>query len=52
MLEKYEVCCDLFHGFDRSVWKTGTLEERLRLLPVVQDTSWPWKTARTASSRP
>jgi type I restriction enzyme R subunit len=24
MLEKYEVCCDLFHGFDRSAWITGT----------------------------
>ena len=23
MLVKYEVCCDLFHGFDRSVWIDG-----------------------------
>src|SRR5205823_5075109 len=23
MLEKYEVCCGLFHGFDRSVWLFG-----------------------------
>lgn len=33
MLEKYEVCCDLFHGFDWSSWKSGTPEERLKLLP-------------------
>lgn len=32
MLEKYEVCCDLFHGFDWSPWKSGTSEERLKLL--------------------
>ena len=24
MLEKYEVCCGLFHGFDWSRWTTGT----------------------------
>lgn len=34
MQEKYEVCCDLFHGFDWSGWKTGTPEERLALLPA------------------
>jgi type I restriction enzyme R subunit len=28
MLEKYEVCCGLFHGFDRSTWVTGTPAER------------------------
>lgn len=37
MQEKYEVCCDLFHGFDRSIWKTGTPEERLALLPAAQE---------------
>ncbi len=34
MQEKYEICCDLFHGFDWSAWKTGTPEERLALLPA------------------
>ena len=34
MLEKYEVCCGLFHGFDRSAWETGSPAERLRLLPA------------------
>ena len=37
MLEKYEVCCDLFHGFDRSKWSTGTPQERLALLPAAQE---------------
>ena len=34
MLEKYEVCCGLFHGFDRSVWTTGSPADRLSLLPA------------------
>ncbi len=37
MLEKYEVCCDLFHGFDWSRWKTGTPEEWLSLIPAAQE---------------
>jgi len=37
MLEKYEVCCGLFHGFDRSKWTTGTPAERLSLLPAAQE---------------
>ena len=37
MLEKYEVCCGLFHGFDRSRWTTGTPAERLALLPAAQE---------------
>src|SRR3989442_540090 len=37
MLEKYEVCCGLFHGFDWSKWVTGTPEERLSLLPAAQE---------------
>ncbi len=32
MLEKYEVCCGLFHGFDYSVWIDGTPTERVSLL--------------------
>ena len=37
MLEKYEVCCALFHGFDRSKWTTGNPQERLGLLPPAQE---------------
>ena len=37
MLEKYEVCCGLFHGFDRSRWTAGTAGERLALLPAAQE---------------
>jgi type I restriction enzyme R subunit len=37
MLEKYEVCESLFHGFDRSKWFTGTPAERLGLLPAAQE---------------
>src|SRR6266436_5600960 len=37
MLEKYEVCCGLFHGFDRSKWMSGTPQERLGLLPPAQE---------------
>ena len=34
MLEKHEICCGLFHGFDRSKWITGTAQERVGLLPA------------------
>ena len=37
MLEKYEICCGLFHGFDWSKWVTGTPAERLGLLPPAQE---------------
>jgi type I restriction enzyme R subunit len=37
MLEKYEVCCALFHGFDRSCWTSGTPAERVALLPAAQE---------------
>ncbi len=37
MLEKYEVCCDLLHGFDRSAWIEGAAAERLGLLPAAQE---------------
>ena len=37
MREKYEVCCDLFHGFDRSKWIIGAPTERLALLPAAQE---------------
>ncbi len=37
MLEKYEICCGLLHGFDRTRWTTGTPQERLNLLPAAQE---------------
>ncbi len=37
MREKYEVCCGLFHGFDRSKWTSCTPQERLKLLPAAQE---------------
>ena len=37
MLEKYDICCGLFHGFDRSAWVTGRPQERLSLLPAAQE---------------
>ena len=37
MLEKYEICCGLFHGFDWSAWTAGTPQDRLSLLPAAQE---------------
>ena len=37
MLEKYEVCRDLFHGFDYSGWIDGMPSERVSLLPEAQE---------------
>ena len=37
MLEKYEVCLGLFHGFDWPVWLTGSAQDRLSLLPGAQE---------------
>jgi type I site-specific restriction-modification system R (restriction) subunit len=37
MLEKYEICCGLFHGFDRSLWTAGTAQQRLSLIPAGQE---------------
>ena len=34
MLEKYDVCRGLFHGFDWSLWTSGTPQQRLGLLPA------------------
>ena len=37
-LERYEVCEGLFHGFDWSVWTTGSdAQDRLNLLPPAQE---------------
>ncbi len=37
MQEKYEICCGLFHGFDRSGWIDGAPAKRLALLPAAQE---------------
>ncbi len=37
MLEKYEICCGLFHGFDWSKWKSSKPDERLSVLPAAQE---------------
>jgi type I restriction enzyme R subunit len=37
MLGRYEVCCDLFHGFDWSTWISGGPQARLAILPAAQD---------------
>ena len=37
MREKHEICCDLFHGFDRRKWIDGKPAERLALLPAAQE---------------
>ena len=37
MLEKYEICRGLFHGFDWSRWITGKPQERVAILPAAQE---------------
>ncbi len=37
MLEKYEVCRGLFHGFSWAKWVAGTPQEKLALLPLAQE---------------
>ena len=37
MIEKYEVCLGLFHGFDWTLWTTGAPQVRLSLLPAAQE---------------
>jgi type I restriction enzyme, R subunit len=37
MLEKYEVCCDMMHGFDWSRWTSPNAAHRIGLLPPAQE---------------
>lgn len=37
MLEKYEVCCGLFHGLNWSAWLTGTPHAQLNLLAAARE---------------
>ncbi len=37
MLEKYEICCGIFHAFDWVTWTSGKPADRLNLLPAAQE---------------
>ncbi|MFO1003851.1 MAG: DUF3387 domain-containing protein [Planctomycetaceae bacterium] len=37
MLEKFEIACDILHGFDWSLWATGTGTQKLSLIPAAQE---------------
>lgn len=37
MMEKYEICCSIFHGFDWSKWKTFSAKDQLSILPAAQN---------------
>jgi type I restriction enzyme, R subunit len=37
MLEKYEICLGVFHGFDRSKWTSGTATDQVALIPKAQE---------------
>jgi type I restriction enzyme R subunit len=37
MLEKHEVCCGIFHGFDWSLWNSGSPQQQLAVLPAAQE---------------
>jgi type I restriction enzyme R subunit len=37
MIEKYEVCCGIFHGFDWSPWKSGRAPHQVSLLASAQE---------------
>ncbi|MDD4540208.1 MAG: type I restriction endonuclease subunit R, partial [Lentisphaeria bacterium] len=37
MIERYEICRGIFHGFDWAIWTTGSPQERLSLLPAAQE---------------
>ncbi len=37
LLERYEICCGIFHGFDRAPWTSGDPQERLSVLAAAQE---------------
>lgn len=49
-LEKHEVCCGLFNGFDWSKWMTGDPEQQLGLPPAAQENVLARENAKTAVS--
>jgi len=36
MLERHEICCAIFHGFDWRTWTEGTPVQRVSILPAAQ----------------
>lgn len=36
MLERHEICCAIFHGFDWRTWTQGTPVQRVSILPAAQ----------------
>jgi len=40
MLEKFEICCGLFYGFDWAKWKSRNPQERLSILPAAKSISF------------
>ena len=51
MLEKVEVCRDLFHGFDYSLFLTGAAQERLDLLPPAREHILKQRTGSTGKGK-
>lgn len=37
MLEKYEICCNFFYGYDFTPWRTASEQERIRMLPAAME---------------
>ncbi len=37
MLARYEVCRDMFHGFDYTAYFTGSASEKMKMLPAAQE---------------
>lgn len=37
MMEKYEIVCDLFHGFNWQAWYSSSAKDRLNLIPQAQE---------------
>jgi len=37
MLERYEICCGIFHRFTWDAWKKGSPQARLSVLPAAQE---------------
>jgi type I restriction enzyme R subunit len=37
MLARYEVCRDMFHGFDYSAYPSGTPDAKMKMLPAAQE---------------
>ena len=37
MLDKYEICCGMFYGFNWTLWNTGTAQEKLSITAGAQE---------------